>query len=191
MTEENFKTVKSSFVDNSQTIIIKINQQIRFTKVQIEKLLKLQLLNMDIQKCISSVASTLKLENIEANELHFWLADTIAGVVKNIEQKGVSIIQGIIIICWFIHYVSLVIEEKCSMAKLFENLCECVKIALANANEYYNIVPLPTHTECLLKFETDNYSSSTSVKSAKKTESRSTVTAVQVMKIITTVIRET
>lgn len=53
MADENINTVNSSLDDNRR-LLIKINQQIRFTLVQIEKLLKLRLLNMNTpQKCIS------------------------------------------------------------------------------------------------------------------------------------------
>jgi len=57
------------------------------------------------------VSSTLKLENIKENNVNLWLADTLALVVKNIQRTHMSVLQGIVVMFWVIHYMSLVIGK--------------------------------------------------------------------------------
>lgn len=55
------------------------------------------------------VSSTLKLEDIEVNNINFWLADTLAAVVKNIQLTHMSVLQGTTVVRWILYFVSLVV----------------------------------------------------------------------------------
>lgn len=55
------------------------------------------------------VSSTLKLDDIEVNNIHFWLADTLAAIIKNIQLMHMSVLQGTTVIHWILYFVSLVV----------------------------------------------------------------------------------
>jgi len=70
----------------------------------------------------SLVSSALKLENIKENNVNFWLADTLTLVVKNIQRTHMSVLQGIVVMFWVIHYMSLVIGKD---YELINNCAKC------------------------------------------------------------------
>lgn len=59
----------------------------------------------------SFVSSTLKLENIKENNVNFWFADILTSVVQNIQCTHMSVLQGVIVMFWVIHYMRLAIGE--------------------------------------------------------------------------------
>ncbi|XP_060845578.1 uncharacterized protein LOC132925180 [Rhopalosiphum padi] len=135
-------------IDRSSVLcktFIKFNEQITFTSKQIENLFKLHVLNMKPQECVTSVSSTLKLDDIEENFTHFWLANTLSSVVRNIQLSRFSVQQGVIIVRWIIHFISLVIVEKLGKVMLFEKLRKDIIVALENAGDF--MIPLPNSTE--------------------------------------------
>ncbi|KAE9524186.1 hypothetical protein AGLY_015431 [Aphis glycines] len=143
MSESNITIDRSSVLCKT---FIKFDKQITFTSRQIENLFKLQLLNMKPQECVTSVSSTLKLDNIEENLTHFWLADMLSNIVRNLQHSRFNVQQGVIIVRWVVHYISLVITEKLSKVMLFEKLRSDIIVALENAGDY--LIPLPNSTQC-------------------------------------------
>jgi hypothetical protein len=55
------------------------------------------------------VSSALKLDNIEDNFRHFWLADIMTVVVKNIQRMRMSVSQGTAVVGWICHFISLAV----------------------------------------------------------------------------------
>ncbi|XP_029341531.1 uncharacterized protein LOC100569349 [Acyrthosiphon pisum] len=165
---------------------IRLNDQITFPCRQIESLLKTQFSNMKPQECVTLVASKLKLQNIEENCIHAWLAERLSSVVRNIQLSRFSLQQGVIIVRWIVHYMSLVIVEKLSKVILFEKLRMGIIVALENAGD--NMIPPPNSTECTISFV-----SSIKNKAKNTTNSDADVskpTAIQIAEIIANTLHE-
>ncbi|CAI6355345.1 unnamed protein product [Macrosiphum euphorbiae] len=165
---------------------IRLNEQITFSCRQIESLMKLQLSNMKPQECVTLVASKLKLHNIEENWIHAWLADRISSVVKNIQLSRFNLQQGVVIVRWIVHYMSLVIVEKLSKVMLFEKLRMGITVALENAGD--NMIPPPNSTECTMSFVSTTKSKGKNVTISDSDISKPT--AIQIAAIIANTLHE-
>ncbi|KAL4135118.1 hypothetical protein QTP88_006767 [Uroleucon formosanum] len=185
MSESIINVNPSSFICKTN---IRLNEQITFTCRQIENLLKLQFLIMKPQECVTLVASKLKLHNIEENGKHAWLADRLCSVVRNIQLSRFSLQQGVIIVRWIVHYMSLVIVEKLSKVMLFEKLRMGIIVALENAVD--NMIPPPNSTECAISFVSSVKNKAKNASNTDADDSNKPMTAIQIATIIANTLHE-